>query len=322
MSPNALLWYGAIVLAVISFVNAAHIVSSWHVFYRNPVIREQMGKRLYLEHILLPLVYLPLFVLAAVKAYELFPASKYLLFLLVFDGPVFAHHVVSQDKGFLSLYAADSGTGGHGVTWIKRIYYPLMFMALAVIFSRSIILDQEAGSVVAASLPFEKILLICCGVGALITIYAIFRLRKTGARAEILYLANILVWCLINPMVYFRVGMPLMLLLIHSARHALLYVVLAGKYFERSEHGIFWLPMLLVSLPVAGVLFFVYLGLPGFWPGLNYAWSSASLQGAYPYLMGLVGALLLHHYHIERYSWKFSDKQLGAHLRSRILERK
>lgn len=322
----AIMWYGALMLGFLSVINAAHIAASWQVFYRNPVIREREGARFKLEFILLPPIYMTLFTVAAAWAYSHFPGTKALLFLLVFDGPLFAHHVASQDKGFLAVFSFSSGSR-EKQPWVRDFFFPLMLVVMAVAFSRSIVLEPGIAASLGAGVSFFSWLFLgAASGGAAACAWAAWHFwRRHGLNAEVLYFLSIGAWCAANLLLVNGLGLPLALLMIHSLRHALLYTLLVERYFagraksEARGMSAFWIPLAVATVPASVLLFFVYLGLPGFWPGLYAAWAPAGLEAAYPWLMGGVGALLLHHYHIERHSWCFREKKLGEHLRAHLL---
>jgi hypothetical protein len=164
-SSTTIVWYASAVMIFVSFVNASHIVCSWQIFYRNPVIQAKYRSRYLAEFVLLPVLYISAFVFATVKVYEIFPEMRFLLFLLVFEGPIFAHHVASQDRGVLAILTADSPAGDY--SWVKRFFYPASVLLFSFIYLRPIYLDQGITTTFGnAWLPLlENVFVLCCTAG-------------------------------------------------------------------------------------------------------------------------------------------------------------
>jgi hypothetical protein len=331
-SSTTIVWYASAVMIFVSFVNAYHIVCSWQIFYRNPVIQAKYRSRYLAEFVLLPVLYISAFVFATVKVYEIFPEMRFLLFLLVFEGPIFAHHVASQDRGVLAILTADSPAGDY--SWVKRFFYPASVLLFSFIYLRPIYLDQGITTTFGnAWLPLlENVFVLCCTAGLGLSLAAVYRTKKPPFSGENIYFLSIAAWCLASMLLIFKVGIPLLVILALSVRHAFMYVVLVRKYFagreldlgEGRSRGLalsFWLPTLLLASPLSFVLFYVYIGLPVFGSLLYPSWMGPRMEALYPYFLGAVGASLVHHYHIERYSWRFRDKQLRDHLNRYLLRK-
>jgi hypothetical protein len=330
VAPSPGLLVGA-ALAV-ALLDAAHIVCTWWMIYANaPMFGALPRARFRREFVALPLLYMGVFFVATLLVGKLWPQGVRLWGLAAIAGPWAAHHITAQDRGFVALHSGRPRDAYYA--WHLRRLHPLAMIVLVATFVLALVRMAAPGALGARLWGAQLALGV---LGALLFVVALVASLRANARngARARYLASVGLWFASQVLVIAGQGSYLLLWPIHSLRHHGGSVALVHRYFrgrrasgERPAPGNLLEALFLRSgvllaattLAVSGLLLVFYASALLVTAGLaEQAYATLGLRWDLPSMSALsyavVGALVIHHYHLDRNAWRFSDPVRGAQL--------